>query len=432
MTILLHNAYVCTGENDGFVADGAILIRETKIVWIGRLADLPAQSSAVEKRDMGGRIIIPGLVNTHAHGGMSAHRGCCDEGNLFEWAQALAPHTSILTLEDNRYGCQLAVMEMVRNGITTACDCTRYGAGIFASVATSIGMRSLSGALANSPSLRKAGRPNWPLALEETQAALVEHAGNGLARFYLGAHSPYSCTPELLVEVKQAANPLGLPYVIHVAESAIEVEMIRERHGTTPFRHLYQLGVIDDRSILAHCVWLDDEEITLLAESGAGVAHNPISNAKLASGIAPVPAMRRAGIPVGLGTDSTVSNNSLDIFQEMKFSVLLQRASTLDAHISGAPDAFAMATSEGARVLGWADQIGTLAPGKEADLVVLDLDHPLGRTPERILSDLVYRAGPSHVHDVMVAGKVIFSAGQFTNIDEVETMDQIHRHFAHT
>ncbi|MDI6025655.1 amidohydrolase [Corticibacterium sp. UT-5YL-CI-8] len=409
--------------------DAALLIDGETIVWTGMAQQAPAAAAV---RDLAGQIVIPGLINTHAHGGMSIQRGCCDDGDLFEWAQTIAPYTSVLSLEDNRFGCELAVMEMVRNGITTACDCTRFGAGIFSDVASAIGMRSLSGALANSPEYRKAGRPNWPLAREETEAAMARHAGNGLVRHFLGAHSPYSCTAELLVEVKRAADKLGVPFVIHLAENAKETEIVHARHGTTPMRWLHDLGVLDERSILAHCIWLDAEEIALLAKTGAGIAHNPVSNAKLASGIAPIPAMRRAGIKVGLGTDSTVSNNSLDIFQEMKASVLLQRAASLDAHIIDAADAFAMATREGARVLGWHDAIGTLVPGKQADLVVLDLDHPLGNTAQRVLSDLVYRAGPQHVREVMVAGSTIYADGHFSNIDATATVAHIKQHYAHT
>ena len=165
MLTLLHNLFLCTGLPGGFYPDGGLLIRGSKIIWAGQLADLPPQSEPFTRKNLSGRVVIPGLINTHAHGGLSTHRGCCDDGDLFEWAAALAPHTSHLTLEDNRRGCYLAIMDMVRNGITTACDCTRYGAGVFASVATRIGMRSLSGALANSPELRRNGRPNWPLAL---------------------------------------------------------------------------------------------------------------------------------------------------------------------------------------------------------------------------------------------------------------------------
>jgi 5-methylthioadenosine/S-adenosylhomocysteine deaminase len=321
-------------------------------------------------------------------------------------------------------------MDMVRNGITTCCDCTRYGAGVFADVATEIGMRSLSGALANSPELRKAGRPNWPLALNETTEALQKHAGNGLARFYLGGHSPYSCTPELLREVKREADHLGLPFVIHLAENRRENEMTIAQYGFSPTAWLNDLGILDEHSVLAHCVWVDEADMDILARTGAAVAHNPASNAKLASGIAPVPAMRKRGIPVGLGTDSTLSNNCLDLWQEMKMSVLLQRATSLDGFIMNAEDAFLMATLEGARVLNWEDEIGSLEVGKVADLVVLNLSHPLGLTPQRILSDVVYHAGPQHVARVMVAGKMIFRDGKLLLVDEPAIRSAIHEHYA--
>jgi 5-methylthioadenosine/S-adenosylhomocysteine deaminase len=290
-----------------------------------------------------------------------------------------------------------------------------------------MGMRSLSGALANSPALRSAGRPNWPLALEETLEAMREQDGNGLCRHYLGAHSPYNCTPELLREVKDAARKLDLPFVIHLAENRRETAIVQERHGTTPLRHLHALGLLDRRSILAHCVWLDEQELDLLAASGAGVAHNPVSNAKLASGVAPVQAMRARGVPIGLGTDGMLSNNAQDLFAEMKFGVLLARATSLDGFALTAADAFAMATIEGARVLGWDDEIGSLEAGKQADLVVLDLYHPLGLTPQRVLSDLVFAAGPQHVREVMVAGATVFAEGRLTRIDEAALRAQISR-----
>ena len=428
MDTLLRNAFVYTGDvRHTCFEQGAVLISEGRLRWIGAASAL-AETPSARVVDLGGRVVMPGLINTHTHGGLSLHRGCCDVGNLFEWAQTLAPHTSPLTLEDNRWGCYQAVLEMVRGGVTTACDCTRYGAGLFASVAAEVGMRSLSGAMANSPALRPNGRPNWPLALEETEQAMSEHGSAALCRFYLGAHSPYSCTPELLVEVKQAANRLGLPFVIHAAESREEVEIVRQRYGRRPIEHLHHLGVLDAHTILAHCVWLDEGEIDLLATSGATVSHNPISNAKLASGIAPVLALRKHGVPVGLGTDSMLSNNALNLFQEMKFAVLLQRAHLLDGHALAARDALAMATREGAQVLGWQSEIGSLELGKEADLVILDLEHPLGLTTERVLSDLVFAAGPQHIHAVMVHGEMIFEAGRFTRIDEGQMRDRIHRH----
>lgn len=419
MDLVLHDLFLCTGEPDGFFPQGAILIRDGQVLYAGAATglDLEAALPGAERRSLGGQVVIPGLINTHAHGGLSLHRGCCDDGDLFQWAGQLAPHTGALTLEENREGCELAVLEMVRNGITTACDCTRYGAGIFADVASRVGMRSLSGALANSTELRPNGRPNWPLALSETQEAMARHRGNGLCRFYLGAHSPYSATEDLVREVSTKARALDLPFVIHLAENRREGVDLKARTGLSPMQWLQSLGALGPGAILAHCVWLDESDLALLAASGAGVAHNPGSNAKLASGVAPILRMRELGVPVGLGTDSTLSNNALDLFQEMRLSVFLQRIATLDGNAMSAVEAFAMATRDGAQVLGWHDQIGTLTPGKAADLVVLDMDHPLGLTPERVLSDLVYHIGPREVREVMVAGRTIYRDGQFTQVD---------------
>ena len=429
METVLANAFIYTGDADHrVIPDGALAHAGSRITWVGPMTELPPLADAVTV-DLGGKVVIPGLINTHAHGGLSLYRGVCDDGDLFEWAVALAPHTSTLSLEDNRWSCYLAVFEMIRNGITTCCDCARYGAGMFSSVASEIGMRSLSGSLANSPNLRRAGNPNWPDALAEAERAMAERAGDGLSRFYLGAHSPYNCTPELLVEVKGAASRLGLPFVIHAAENRKELDIVRERHGARPIEHLHRLGLLDRSAILAHCVWLDERDIEILRETGAAVAHNPVSNGKLASGIAPVPKLRRAGVPVGLGTDSTLSNNSLNLFQEMKFAVLLQRAASLDGFALSAKDALAMATREGARVLSWDDEIGSLEPGKQADLVVLDLDHPLGLTPERVLSDLVYAAGPQHVRTVVIRGETVYENGELTRVDEPGIRQAIRRRY---
>jgi 5-methylthioadenosine/S-adenosylhomocysteine deaminase len=430
MPTVLRNVFIFTGSTDyKCIPNGAVVVENEAISWIGPDGELPARYRA-GARDMARRVVMPGMINTHAHGGLTVHRGQSDDGDLFQWAAALASHTSTLTLEDNRWGCYLAIFEMVRNGITTVCDCARYGAGVFSEVASKVGVRSLSGAMANSPSLRTVGQPNWPGILDETKQAIGARGNDGLSRFFVGAHSPYNCTPDLLVETKRAADDLGLPFVIHAAESAKEVDTIQDRHGRRPIELLHHLGLLDRSSILAHCVWVDEGEIEMLAASGAGVAHNPISNAKLASGVAPVPALRHRGVPVGLGTDSSVSNNSLSLFQEMKFAVLLQRATTLDGTVMGARDALSMATREGARVLGWDQDIGSLERGKQADLVVLDLDHPLGLTPERVMSDIVYAAGPQNVEAVMVRGEFVYESRQFTKIDEAGLRSRIRRHFA--
>jgi len=428
MDLLLRDAFIYTGDAvHSCVPHGSMLISKGVVRWIG--ADTQCTGlQDVSEFNLGGRVVMPGLVNTHAHGGLSLHRAIGDDGDLFHWARMLKPHTSALTLEDNFRGCQVAVMEMIRNGITTVCDCTRYGADIFSKVASAIGMRSLSGALANSPELRPAGRPNWPLALEETERAIAERGHDPLCRFYLGAHSPYSCTSDLVKAIHCAARERSLPFVIHVAENQKEAQIVNELHGCRPIEWLQRLGVLDAHTLLAHGVWLDEYEIEIIAATGASVSHNPTSNAKLASGVAPVPALRQKGVPVGLGTDSMLSNNGQDLFQEMRMSVLLQRAHTLNGHALSARDALAMATREGSRSIGWQQEIGSLEVGKEADLVVLDLWHPQGLSAERVLSDLVYRAGPQHIRTVMVHGEIIYDEGHFMRVDEAKIRYAIERH----
>ena len=426
MQTLMTHAFIHTADDRWrSFADGVLLVEDDRILWVGDAADwaqVAKQNRFVPDRilDMEGAVIIPGLINAHAHGGLSVHRGVCDEGDLFGWARVLAPHTSTLVEEDLIFGCYLAIMEQVASGTTCTCDCTRYGVEVFARVASEIGLRSLSGALVNSPELRPQGRPNWPGALYETEAALEEFSDSQQTRFFLGAHSPYNCTAELLVEVKQQAERLHLPFNIHVSETRTEVERVEADKGCRPVEWLERLGVIDETSLIDHAVWLSTEEIQILARRGASVAHCPVSNAKLASGVAPIPELRRAGVAVGLGTDSTLSHNSQNMFEEMKFSVLLQRAKQLDGHIMSARDAIRMATLESAQALGWADEIGSITPGKQADLVVLNLTHPQGLTPERVESDLVFAAGPHKVQTVWVAGEVIYDRGQFTRFDAEE------------
>lgn len=418
MKTLLTNAFVVTvNETFACYADGAVLVDGSRIAYAGPSAHTPHHADTVV-RDMRGAVIMPGMVNTHTHGGLCLHRGACDEGDLFEWAAALAPTTSNIPPQGLKDGCTLAILEMVRGGITTACDCARNGTALFSEVASKIGMRSLSGAMANSPVLRKAGVPNWPAMIAETEEAMAARGGDGLSSFYLGAHSPYNCTPDLLVDVKRAANDRGLPFVIHAAENYKETEMVVERYGRRPIQHLAHLGVLDSKTILAHCVQVDDADMDSIASLGATVAHNPISNGKLASGIAPVTAMRRRCIPVGLGTDSNISNNALNLFQEMKVAVLLQRLAAQNGYAMNARDAITMATREGAVALGMGAITGSLEVGKRADLVVLDLYHPLGLTEERVISDIVFAAGPQHVRMVMIDGRTVFEEGRFTRVDE--------------
>jgi 5-methylthioadenosine/S-adenosylhomocysteine deaminase len=422
--VIEHAFILCCDAAWSTYADGALAVdSEGRIAWVGAASELPAPYAAFPRRDARGLAVIPGLVNTHCHAGLSLYRGQCDRGDLFAWAECIGPHTSTLTLDDVTRGTEVAVSAMLDAGVTCACDCTRYGAGLFADVAVEHGMRSLSGALANSPELRPAGRPNWPLALQETLEAIERHAGDPLARFHLGAHSPYSCTPQLVAEVAEQARRHGLRFIIHLAETAREVQQLRADTGLGPAAWLDACGALGPETLVVHGVWLDEADLDLVAARGASVAHCPGSNAKLGSGVAPLPAMLARGIPVGLGSDSMLSNNMQDVLSEARLAVLLQRATTGDATFGTAREALSLATLGGARALGWADEIGSLEPGKFADYIGVRIEHPLGPTLERVESDLVYSVGRADVELVIVAGRVVRAARHREAVETSSRLD---------
>jgi 5-methylthioadenosine/S-adenosylhomocysteine deaminase len=427
---LLTNAFVYVAdEAETAFPNGAILIDGARIVEVGP-ADEIATRRADRVIDAQGMVALPGFINCHAHAALTANRADSDDLELFPWladgARRRMPHR-----DDLVYSCYLGAFEMLKGGITYAVECGRHEPMMYAKVAREVGQRCLSGSMANSEELRP-GAGNWPDILKETQQALEElpQDADGMTRYFLGAHSPYSCTPELLREVKQAAESLDLPYDIHLAECEAEVDVIRERHGTTPLRLAHDLGLLDGRTILNHAVWIGDDELEILATSGANVAHCPISNGKLASGVAPILKFREHGTAVGLGTDSTVSNNTLNMWEEMKVALLLQRATSRSARQLTARDALAMATREAAAVVGMADDLGTLEVGKRADLQLVALDHPRGPTLARIRSDLVWATRPEQVRLVMVNGEVVVSEGTLAKIDEAAIRARLSDHFA--
>jgi len=365
---LITNAFIYVSDAaETMIPDGAIAVEDDRIVEIGPSAALFERYAgrADRRLDAHGMVALPGFINCHTHATLSANRADSDDLELFPWladgARRRTPHA-----DDAVYSAYLGAFEMVRGGITYAVDCGRRDPHLYARIAREVGQRCLSGAMANSEELRP-GAGNWPVIVEETERALAElpQDATGMTRYFLGAHSPYSCTPDLLRAAKQEAERLDLAFDIHLAECEDEVSVIRDRHGTTPLRLAQSQGLLDARTILNHAVWIGDDEMEILATSGANVAHCPISNGKLASGVAPIRAFRAHGVPVGLGTDSTVSNNTLNMWEEMKVALLLQRATSHNAREITARDTLAMATREAAVVVGWATRSGRWRPASE-------------------------------------------------------------------
>ena len=396
---------------------GYLLVEGARLAAVGP-GEPPPFDRLDETLDAGGLTAMPGLINCHTHASLSLHRGLCDDAELFAWAAHNYPTIRGLGARDFRLGNELACFEMAHAGITTVVECCRYQPALFAEAATRVGLRSYTGGLAVGSLMGREVAPNWPGLIAETERALERFGDHPLCRFFLGAHSTYNCPPALLREVRQAAERLDLGLGVHLAETRREDELIRAQYGQSPTEYLEAQGWLGPRTLAAHVVRPSPSDIQRLAASGTSVAHCPVSNAKLASGVAPVGALRAAGVPVGLGTDSVLSNNRLDLFGEMKTAALLQRVVTGRADALTAADVFRMATLDAARAIGQAADLGSLEPGKLADLVLLELEHPLGLGPERALSDLVWATGPEAVRHVMVGGEWLVRERALVQVDE--------------
>jgi 5-methylthioadenosine/S-adenosylhomocysteine deaminase len=244
-------------------------------------------------------------------------------------------------------------------------------------------------------------------------------------------HSPYNCSPEFIQGARAYARSLGVRFGIHLAETPSESQIIFKRYGKTPVQHLHDLGVLDGDVIADHCVWFSEEDIEVFRESGVGMVHNPLANAKLGSGTAPIRRYLDAGIPIGLGTDSVVSNNSLSMFEVMKCGLLIQRAVYPGeaSQLVGALDYLNMATKGGARVLGMQDLIGMLKPGMRADLIAVELPVEMQPTLERVVSHLVFSAKPGDLRLVMVEGRIVARDGQMQELDETQLKTDARAHF---
>ena len=378
-------------------------------------------------------VVLPGLINAHTHLFIGMWRGLSDDRALFPWLEVLSPAIGLMNDEDMLRSNYLGCMEAILTGSTTVCECCRYEPQITARVATELGLRSISGGM---PASEWFGQPlltDLPKLAENTRE-IVDNPDQygGLALAHLGVHSPYNCSSDFIKEAKSYADDLGIPFNIHLAECTAEIDLIQERYGKTPVQHLHDIGALGPGMIANHCVLFSEEDMMLFRDSGAGVAHNPISNAKLFSGIAPVKRYLEMGIPVGLATDSVVSNNTLNMFEEMYFGVLMQRVapSTDEMDPLTAHDYLHMATRGSAKVLGMDDIVGAIEPGKRADLIVVQLPPGVPNTREHIMSHLVYSTSPRDISLVIVDGRVVARNGKLELVDGDRLSADLSEYFA--
>ncbi|HSW35803.1 MAG TPA: amidohydrolase [Candidatus Limnocylindrales bacterium] len=367
-------------------------------------------------------IVMPGFVNTHGHAAMTLFRSYADDIPLKDWLEKkIWPIEARLESDDIYWGTMLAIVEMLKGGTTTFTDMYFFMDRV-AQAAAQSGIRAvLSRGLIGFGGRSEEG-------LRETEA-LIENwhgAEAGRINIILGPHALYTCPPDFLHLVMDLAGRTERPIQIHLAETAGEVEDCLKIHGCTPAKLLYDLGLFDYRVIAAHCVHLSDEDIHLLAEKRVGVAHNPGSNLKLGSGIAPLVKMLQAGIKVGLGTDGASSNNNLDMLEEMRLATLLAKGTYHDPTMVGARTALELATRRGAQVLDL-NRVGSIKEGYKADLIGINRDVPHMTPLHDPLAHVVYAAAAADVRLVMVDGTVLIEKGEFKLLDEEKIMAEASR-----
>jgi 5-methylthioadenosine/S-adenosylhomocysteine deaminase len=398
--------------------DGALAVKGDTIAAIGARAEIEAKYAAPRTVNARGKLVLPGLINGHTHAAMTLLRGLKDDVTLDEWlTKFIFPAEARNVNEDFvRWGTRLAALEMIRGGTTTFVD-MYYFEDAVAQEIKAAGMRGVLGETVI----------DFPAPDNKTNAAMLSYTenflkkwqGDPLIRASIAPHSIYICSEKTLRDAFALARKYRAPILIHVAETKKERDDSIARNHLSPVAYLQSLGLLGPDIVAAHCVWVDEADRKILAETQVGCVHNPSSNMMLASGVAPVPEMRAAGVRVGLGTDGPAgSNNDLDMMEEMDLVAKLQKVAKMDPRALGAKDALEMATIDGARALHLEKEIGSLEAGKKADLIVLGLDAPHAVPLYDVYSQIVYALKAGDVETVVIAGRTVLQSGKVLTLNE--------------
>ena len=415
-TLIYNGTLVTVNRQFDIIEDAVVGVKGGEIAFVGTV-DKAAETTAETRIDAEGGIIMPGLVNAHTHLPMSLFRGLADDLPLADWLnhhifpaeqQHVRPETVVT-------GALLSCAEMLLSGTTCCCDGYFYEDAV-AEAVDAAGLRAVLGqGVIDFPA---PGVPDPTKNVEAARAFVDRWQGrSSLISPSIFCHSPYTCSAETLTLAKAAARDAGALFQVHVAETRNEAEMAGISGNDTPVAYLDRLGVLDPDTLAAHAVWVDTDDLALLADRGTGVSHNPESNMKLASGIAPVPDQIEAGIAVGLGTDGCASNNNLDMFAEMDSAAKLHKACRQEPTTMPAKTVIRMATIEGARALGLADRVGSIEVGKAADMIVIDTKKPHLTPLYHPDSHLVYSVRGADVAHVMVAGRLLVRNRRLLSLD---------------
>lgn len=411
------------------IKDGYIFIENGKIAAIGS-GDWQAgpgnRSDGVEVTDAKGMIVMPGFVNAHTHVPMTMFRGYADDLALHTWlVEHIFPAEARWVNPENvRLAARLAFIEMIKSG-TTCFNDMYFFEDVIAEEAKKAGIRGvMNESLIDFPT---ASFHTVDEGLSLSEKLIQKWQGDDLIHPSVTAHAPYTCSGETLLKAKRLADKYDTILQIHVSETRKEVEEIRSHYGFPPVEYLNSIGILDKRTIAAHCVWLSASEIDFFARSGASVGHCPKSNLKLASGIANTDAYIKAGINVSIGTDGTASNNTLDMVEEMRLAALLAKVVNNDPEAVGAATALRMATINGAKALGLEERTGSLEPGKQADLIVIHSGASNMVPVYNEYSAIVYAMNSKNIRSSMVNGEWIMRDRKVLHIDKEETIEKMNR-----
>ena len=441
--MLFTNATIVTmNPTRDIITNGAIAIKDNRIVAVGKTDTLLQQHHENEVIDVKGKLIIPGLIDTHVHLAQALIRGCADDMALIQW---LCDRVWVLqgnfTHDDGYVSARLCIAEMLKSGTTTFLESMlahRYGFDGIARAVDESGIRAcLAGIVMDIGTYATQTNSMHPGMVESRETSLFgvlemhgkwQGAANDRIHVWFGPRTPGGVTSELYREMSDYARQRGMGITMHLAEVEADKIYLNEKFGLSPVYYAESVGLLGPKTVLVHMVWLTQADIDKLAQTHTSVSHNPSSNSKLASGVCKVPQMLASGVNVALGCDGGPSNNDYDLVREMKLAAILHKAVTNDPLIVPAETVLEMATINGARSLGLEKEIGSLEVGKKADLVVIDLDR-LHTTPSpNPISSLVYAATGGEVDTVVVDGQIVVEQRQLLTLDEDEVMHVAREH----
>jgi len=417
--LMIEGGTVVTMDSERrIIENGALAVRGDTILAVGPRAELARQYVPGRRIDARDKLILPGLINGHTHAPMVLFRGLGDDLPLHDWLEQYIFPAEARNVNEEfvTWGTQLAALEMIKSGTTTYAD-IYYFEDAIARATRDAGLRGVLGEAILDGQAPDHKTPAEALAY--TERFLERWKGDRLIRPAVGPHSTYLTSEDTLRKSFALARRFGAPILIHLSETQREVDESRARHGVSPAGYLEQLGLLGPDVVAAHCTWMDGADIGLMARRGVGCVHNPSSNMMLASGVAPVVALRAAGIPVGLGTDGPAgSNNDLDLMEEMDLAAKLQKVERHDPSALNARQALEMATIDGARALHMEREIGSLEPGKKADVIQLNLSVPHAVPLYDLYGQVVYSLKSSDVETVIIDGRVVMQDRRVLTLDE--------------